>query len=227
MTEWQSSNRLLEISLYSNILLGMIKYQIISWKITDKVLWIIPQHVGEYFFISSESLAYLFGLRVIIQLIEWLVWTKISGIIWWVGWIIIFGIYVYRFMQIYLDAIVLTNRWIVILDQQWIINYNQSIFERDAIQTISYSQHWIVDYILNRWDVIVGLEHWQDYIISSAYQPWKRSQRLLNYHHQYQTPLITPAMVQSAQEENSNPEKFDILVDTLSEIITDYMKQKS
>jgi hypothetical protein len=34
-------------------------------------------------------------------------------------------------------------------------------------------------------------------------------------------------MVQSAQEENSNPEKFDILVDTLSEIITDYMKQKS
>lgn len=205
----------------------MIKYQIISWKITDKVLWIIPQHAGEYFFISFESVGYLSGLRIIIQLLVWIIWPKVTSILWGVWGISIFIIYLYRFLQIYLDAIVLTNRWIVILDQKWVLNYNQSLFERDAIQTISYSQHWVIDYILNRWDIVIWLEHGQDYVITSAYQPSKWSQRLINYHHQFQTALITPTMVHSAQEENNNPEKFDILVDTLSEIITDYMKQKS
>ena len=190
-----------------------MKKALISWRY-DQVLWIIPQHAGEYFFICVYTALIFVWARVIIV---WLSFFSIPPAIYVALGIGVFGYSVYRFLQLYMDSIVLTPAWVHILEQQWLFDTQETVFERNAIQSISIDKEWMISHLCKIGTLNITLEHGTSYMIWGVYRPEHRSKKIMSLKIIYEKkpePII------------KEPEKFDTLVDTLSEIITDYLQHK-
>lgn len=129
-------------------------------------------------------------------------------------------------MMLYLDSIIITDQSIVIMDQVWLLDFSQTRFDWNSIQTISYHQHGIIDWILNKWDIIIGIEHGTNYTLPNIVDPVRRVDRL-NYH-KHESIVHYARDIAIAQEDNVHVwqyDKFELLVDKLSDVIIDYMGQ--
>ena len=179
-----------------------------------QILWIIPQHAGEYFFICVYSACFFVIARLVVF---WLSFFSIPSSIFVAIWLVIFGYSMYRFFQLYLDSTVLTPAWVHILEQQWLFDTQETVFERNAIQSISIDKEWVLSHLLKIGTLNITLEHGTSYMIWGVYRPEYRSKKIMWLKIMYEKkpePVI------------KQPEKFDTLVDTLSDIITDYLQHK-
>lgn len=206
----------------------MLKQQIIQHYLSsDDIVAIVPQHHGKAMGLMLKYGIMAIAIRILYTLmVGFMSYDYVAGwvaTIWLVAVLVMFN---YYFMMLYLDSVVITDQWVIIMDQVWLLDFSQTRFDWDSIQTISYHQHGMVDWILNKWDVIVGIEHGTNYILPNVVQPTKRVDRLNTYKHQ--SVVQRARDIAMIQEESINPwqqDKFELLVDKLSDIIVDYMKQ--
>gem|GEM_PF-1883753 len=80
--------------------------------------------------------------------------------------------------------------------------------------------------MLTKGDIIVGIEHGTDYTISNVVYPSKRVDMLNRYKHE--SIIARAKQIALAEEkvvDSQQYDKFELLVDKLSDIIVDYMKQ--
>lgn len=206
----------------------MLKQQIIQHYLSsENIEAIIPQHHGKAF----ELMIKYVGMWILIRIFySWMSNLLEQHTILWrlaILWLTsIFILFNYHFMMLYLDSIVITWQGIIIMDQVWLCDFKQTRFDRESIQTIGYHQHWIADWFLNKWDITIGIEHGTNYILPNVIQPTKRVDRL--NHHKHQAIIEQARKIAIEQEsiiETPQYDKFELLVEKLSDIIVDYMQQ--
>jgi hypothetical protein len=143
----------------------------------------------------------------------------ITWIIWWI-WILLYLHFVVEFLNKYLDACIITTNWITIFEREWFLHYTSQQFEWETIESISHSQNSLSDKILYKWSITITIEHDITFIIDNLSNPQQLAQRLWKYkqdntNYNHQLPI--------SDNEPWSHEKFDILVETLWEVIKDYM----
>lgn len=206
----------------------MLKQQIIQHYLKwDTINAVIPQHHGKAFELMIKYVAMWVGVRILYWIMtnfmanDAIAWRV--SVLWLTAILLMFN---YYFMMLYLDSVVITPQGIIIMDQVWLLDFSQTRFDRESIQTISYHQHGLIDWFLNKWDVIIWIEHGTNYILPNVIQPTKRVDRL--NHHKHEAIVEQARQIALAQEsvtETPQYDKFELLVDKLSDIIVDYMQQ--
>jgi hypothetical protein len=106
---------------------------------------------------------------------------------------------------------------VTIYKRDSITDYRTEHFNRDKIETITHHQNSRNDKLYNKGDLKVLLEHGTTYRFTNVSKPSHHSAIFADRMHEY-----THDDVSSEQSD----EKFDILVDTLSEVIHEYMGDK-
>lgn len=101
--------------------------------------------------------------------------------------------------------------------REWLLEYKNEYFERSKIEVVSHEQKNFLDTLLHTGDLIITLDHWLVFEFERIHNPVKKASILLNA----KTDALKPREELSNQV---NQDKFTMLVETLWEVIIDYMK---
>ena len=144
----------------------------------------------------------------------------IKWIIWWF-WIFIYIRFIIEFLNKYLDCLIINNQWIIIFEREWFLQYKLQQFDRDSIESITHSQRSLSDRILNKWSLQLTVEHGMLINFDNVSSPSRISNDLRNNKQQHGSKYNINEDLWNHITESS--EKFEILVETLWEVIKDYM----
>ena len=138
----------------------------------------------------------------------------------------IIGIYffvkfVIKFLDLYLDALILSEKWITLFMWEWIWDYKTDVFERDKIEMVSFNQNSIRDKIFGKWDINIKLEHWVDFPFENISWPKKQVWRIMRMKDHFQWQKREKDLKEMEWEET----KFNILVEALGEVVKEYMEK--
>jgi hypothetical protein len=124
----------------------------------------------------------------------------------------------------YMDALVITTTWLVHFNREHIFKHKTTSFQRHAIEKISEEQSTIIDTLLNKWDIKIMLED-RLYTFEQIGNPWKKVGDIAEYKQQYTTKLHHTEF-QEKNDAAPQERKNEILMEALSEVITDYLEKK-
>ena len=143
-----------------------------------------------------------------------------AGIAWW----LIYIYFILQFLNNYLDALVITPQFLGLFQRDGVLEYHMQQCERDKIEMMSYTQNSLRDKILSRGDVLITLDH----SISFSFDNVGSPKRVVNALWAAKATYSDPSSDDSDEEwlSDNNNEKFEILVETLGEVIKDYMHKK-
>ncbi len=184
----------------------------------QNILYILPHARMEYLILSVQYSCVIIVLWFIGQFL----WESSSRIFIFI-WALLFSKYVYDFIDLYLDSVVLTDKGITIVKIDKWFKYKTDFFERKNIITISHTQSWFMDKLFNQWSITISLDHDSDYYIKNISKP-NSQVSILNTYKFDALSRIKKIEEEVKQEAANQPDKFEILVDTLSEVIGSYMK---
>lgn len=128
--------------------------------------------------------------------------------------IIIFIKIIYEIFNWYNDVLIVLDKWIVIL--KWsIFDDNIQAIEFDKIEALEANQSWLIDQIFSKWDLIIH-KFWDVNItIKSITNP------------NWAIDKIKNVMDNDLEKkEKSKNEKFDIIMDSLSSVVEDFLRKK-
>lgn len=149
----------------------------------------------------------------------WEKFTSIAVYVNWVFWIVGFLFYilfVIRFFDYYLDSIILTDTWVILFKWDWLLKHTSESVQRNSIESVFDEQSWIFDILFKKWDLKVKRQ-WENYIFRDVNNPTAQADKILR---------TRDKMLEWTMEEEQL-DKFDILVETLGEVILDYVKKSN
>lgn len=139
----------------------------------------------------------------------------LKRIFWWIG-LIVYIKFMISFLDIYLDWIILTHNGIIIFRWDWLLKYRTESIEREALESVSMNQNWILDIMFNKWDIKINrIDH--TYIFNEIPNPAKQVKIILQ---------TRDDVASDQDEEEEKVDKFDMLVDMLWDVLSDYAKKK-
>lgn len=191
----------------------------------DGIEIIINHHFSVYFLLFLKTIAFLGILTAAFWLVDkYIIWeyTSISFAI--VG-IILFVKFCLDFLNLYLDSLILTNTWITLFLWEWILENSVEVFYRDKIETISYRQRWFWNRILFSWDIDISLDDGINLEFEDVHRPKKQIDKILRIKEKY----LLQNMIGKDEKKFHNDlddDKFNILVDALSDVVKDYVEKK-
>ena len=123
----------------------------------------------------------------------------------------------------YLDSLVITNRWLILFRWNWLFNYTTDYLQRVSIESLSEEQKSFRDTLFKKWDLKIRLED-QRYIFAEVSHPTEQISKLLNrkekilgryQYHENET-----------QAEAGAKDKYELLVEALGEVVSEYVEKK-
>ena len=162
------------------------------------LLWILYS-ISQYFFPS-------------ITLITWI----LAGVA-----MIIYVHFILQFLNHYLDALVINKQGISIFQRNKLLNYSIQQCHRDNIESISQAQNSVSDRIFWKGEIMITLDHGVNTTFSYIDSPKKVANLLRDKKAQFESKSYTHN--DSTPLTDQSYEKFDILVETLGEVIKEYM----
>ncbi len=162
----------------------------------------------------------------LIWLIYIIITTRITTnhIVWYITWGIIALLYIYfviNFLNIYLDSLIITPTGLIIFEWEKILEYRSETLNRQSIDNISHSQQWLRDRLLWTGSLHIWLNQWTSITLYNMPNIQRTANLLWTYKHQTDTQHQHNAF-QSSPEDNT---KFELLVETLGEIIKEYTQK--
>jgi hypothetical protein len=120
---------------------------------------------------------------------------------------------IYDIFDWYNDVWLVTNRSVIKL--KWaLFNTKMESVNYENIEWIEVEQNWILDSLLNKWDIVI-------------HKFWEEELRLQDA----SKPYLAIDIVEKNIEKYKNPEddidKFDLVMDTLAGVVKQYMQKKS
>jgi hypothetical protein len=141
---------------------------------------------------------------------------------WIVGWlwIITYIHFIIEFLNKYLDCVIVSEQWVIIFEWEWFLHYKLQQFDRDSIESISHIQNSLTDKLIGKWTLQFTMEHGIIFNFINISSPHRIAEDLRNRKQHYWShhQILWDHIVW--WESN---EKFEILVETLWEVIKDYM----
>lgn len=184
------------------------------------VIWhngsiLIREVLRTFLFLFAAYLIYLW----ISNYSAWHFWNWLFAII----GLYFFIKFVLTFLNLYLDSLILSEKWITMFMWEGIWDYKTDVFERDKIETISFNQNSVRDKIFGKWDITIKLEHWVEFPFNNISKPKKQVWKIMRMKDHF--------IWQKREEDLKNIEweekKFNILVEALWEVVQEYMEKWS
>lgn len=166
----------------------------IIWKLSFNMIWLVLIPCFIYFL--SERIHSIIPFTVIeVYLI--LLYFKI----------------IYDLFDWYNDVWIITNKWVIDLD--WaLFKTDMKTVNYENIEWVEVEQSWIIDKILNKWDLVIH-KIWDDtFILKDCISPYLAVNQI--------------EIISNEKEDNKNSEneKFDLVMDTLAWVVQDYLWDK-
>lgn len=174
-----------------------------------------------WMFLNLFLLITAYGLRTVADNI----WEghEYVALIFWLLWVWLLLKYVVDFLNNYLDALIVTEHGIVVFRREWILEYKTEMFEWEKIELISHEQKSFLDKLFFKWDIVISLDYNTAFKFENISNPQKAVSVILMKKHRFQQD--DDIVDESWWWEWPHSEKFDVLVETLGEVIQDYMKK--
>ena len=192
----------------------------LQWYLKDeKIVYIIGHSWRKYIKIIFFTVLLLFLFFLIFYLTKKYISSDYIYILKWVLsiiWIIVYLKFIIDFLDIYLDSIVLTNRGVTMFRWDGLFSYTSENIGWDYIQTVYDEQKWFLDVILWKWDLNIKIHNW-DYKFEEVPSPTKQANIISSTKDKMN-------LSNKEEQDSEDMDKFDILVDTLGEVIEDYLK---
>lgn len=129
--------------------------------------------------------------------------------------LIIYIRFIIKFMDIYLDSIVLTDRGLIIFMWGGLLKYTSESVQRHSIESVYDQQNGILDVVFNKGDLTIKRQG-ENYIFKDVSHPKIQADEILK---------VKDKMLVWLEDDEPVPDKFDVLVETLGEVILDYVKK--
>jgi hypothetical protein len=196
------------------------KTNILKKYLEDKEIYQVIWHNTVVYIPTIIKYLFLLGLlyffsRFIENNIQGVYVPLLIGII----WMFIYIKFVIDFLDLYLDSVVLTHTDIVIFRWDWFLKYRTEAIQRDSVEAINNEQSWILDLIFNKWDIKIKRQEWS-YFFRDVTNPSKIANDIVVLKNQLET------WEYNESDTENDIDKFDILVETLWEVIIDYVKKE-
>lgn len=172
-----------------------------------------------------QTLAWILWLWLLYMIANYtlpLLLPTIKRIIWWL-WIILYIRFIIEFLNKYLDCLIISPQGVVLFEREWLLRYTMQQFDRDTVESISHSQHSLTDKILNKWSLQLTIEHGIVIHFDNISSPHRAANLLRNHKQQHWSPSSNNHTDDVMGLWWASNEKFEILVETLWEVIKDYM----
>lgn len=120
----------------------------------------------------------------------------------------------------YLDWLILSDKWITLFMWEWLFDYKTDFFERSKIEAISHNQNSFRDKVFAKGDLIIKLEHGVEYPFENINFPQRQAEKIQKLKDQF--AAIIPDDAKPIADE-----KMAIIAEALSEVVKEYMEKKT
>lgn len=140
-----------------------------------------------------------------------------------------YGRFLISFLNHYLDAIIITPQGLRFFYWEKLFQYHQIDCHRDHIESINHSQHSFSDKLCNKGSISIAYGEGKLVSFKTISNPNKLAKLLWEHKSAFEYRQQQQLIASLPPQQDVNNEKFSILVETLGEVIKDYMdrdKQK-
>lgn len=130
--------------------------------------------------------------------------------------IFLYWYFLLRFINDYLDSFIANERWLTLFRRDGMFHYTVQQFEREKIDMISFEKTTFWHKLRNTGNIIITLDHDVSFTIEHIGNP----QKIVNM--RWAIKWERTKKIDHTDDESSE-DKFTILVETLGEVIKDYM----
>ena len=146
--------------------------------------------------------------------------ASVLGIGLYIKWVI-------DFLNKYLDVMVLTSTGIIVLKWDGLLQYHTEIFTREKIEAITHTQNTLWDKLLTKWDLTLTLDHGRVYHFHNIPHPRTNAQIIASTRDRHHYEEEHHADTHDEDYHTGKDSKFDLLVETLGEVIEEYIDKKT
>ncbi|HOQ78631.1 MAG TPA: hypothetical protein PLW94_00120 [Candidatus Absconditabacterales bacterium] len=184
---------------------------------TSKIHHVIGHHGSVFLKLFLKCFLVLLVLMLVFLLLDrYIMWEYLSRIFAGLGFMV-FIKFCINFLNMYLDALVMTETGIVVYLREGLLEYKTEVFDRDKIETILHTQKGLRDKLFFRGDITIKLNYGISFPFENIPNPKKQADKIQHL----------KAYFSYKKDENSssvNEEKgVDILVEALGEVVKDYI----
>ncbi len=189
----------------------------------DEIEHIIGHDILVYIKTAIKHLAILVMLLLIYRVVRLYIDRETATLVFGVAGLMTYAFFVMRILNDYFDAMLITKHGITILTRNGFLQYKTESIYRENIETITYEQSGIIDAARNVGDIVIRLERDITFPFHHVPQPKKQAAIVAAWKEKSFGPSI---VMENEWEDNVRDEKFDMLVETLWEVIVEYMQRK-
>lgn len=198
------------------------EHMILSYLVDEEVYAII----GHDFLMYLKIAAFYMTLLLVLVVIRFGVTTYITDT-WYVTlavglvWVWIYTKGLFQILDRYLDALLITNKWLVLFRRDGIFKHKNLTMQRVSIETVSYEQNSFWDTIFKKWDITIYVEDEQHSFRNAAY-PAESVAKIL----ERKERIIGNAYVMENTIDDDSRSKYEMLVEALGEVVTEYVEKR-
>ena len=127
------------------------------------------------------------------------------------------------FLNSYLDCLILSKDSLTLFLWEGLLEYKTEVFSRNKITTISRSQNGISDKLFAKGDLLIKLEFDTEFPFTDIDAPKKKLCKLM----MLKESFLTRQKKHIEQDLSEDNERFNVLVEAMSEVVKEYMDKKT
>ena len=183
--------------------------------IDEDVKYIISHHILTYFWLMIMSflgIIILFFLYKLIAVFD----EQLARVIIWILWLGLYIYFVLNFLDIYLDAVIITDRSLVIYKWYGLFKTTADVIALYAIESVYANQNGLIDTLFNKWDIVFRRAGHEN-LFDSIYNPQDAANKI-NY--------MLSTIEEKKEEKPEEEWDFQMFVEAMAEVIKEYKSKK-
>ena len=138
-------------------------------------------------------------------------------------WLLLFAKRAIDFLDAYLDCLILTKDSVILFLREGLLEYKTEVFSRNKITTISRNQNWLWDKLFGKGDLLIKLEFDTEFPFADISAPKKQAGKLTVLKESF----LTKQKQTIEKDLSDDNERFNVLVEAMSEVVKEYMDKKT
>jgi len=183
--------------------------------IDEDIKYIISHHILTYFWLMIMSfigIIILFFLYRLIAVFD----VSLAQISIWILGLLLYVYFVLNFLDIYLDAVLITDKSVIIYKWYWLFKTSADVIALHAIESVYAKQNGIIDTLFNKWDIVFRRAGHENYF-DEVYNPQDAANKI-NY--------MLSTLEKEEEEEPEQEWDFQMFVEAMAEVIKEYKNRK-
>ncbi len=124
----------------------------------------------------------------------------------------------------YLDALLITNRWLLLFTWDWLFKQTVTNLQWVSTETIMYEQNSFWDTLFKKWDIRISVEDMK-YLFKEVWNPAEKVTQIVSWKEKI---LWRFHYTENENEtESTEKDKYELLVEALWEVVTEYVDKKN